>query len=94
MKITPRRLTPAWVAGDGPVLSRTQMQKELGRQAAREKELARYIHMDCGHLTTRETQETYGLWRRRGMAMCEQCEDWQRITRPRKRPDYPQDPMF
>lgn len=77
------------------MLSRTQMQKALARQAALEKGLAKYIHISCGHYTDLETQERYGFARpKRGMVYCEDCDKWLKPVKPPVPPDLPNEPMF
>lgn len=97
MKITPGRTTvpSGGNGGSGRVLSRSQMQKALARQAAIESDLARYMELDCGHFTTLEVQQLYSRWKpKRGMAMCEHHNDWVLIKRPREVQELPQTPLF
>lgn len=83
------------IAYDGPILSRNQMQKELARQAAREKGLAKYICISCGHYTDLETQQVYGFARpKRGLVWCETCNDWLRVMPKRKPKALPETPLF
>lgn len=71
------------------------MQIALARQAAREKGLAKYIHISCGHYTDLETQQRYGFARpKRGLVYCEDCDKWFRVARPTVREPLPEDPMF
>jgi hypothetical protein len=71
------------------------MQKELARQAAREKGLAKYICISCGHYTDLETQQVYGFARpKRGYVWCEKCDDWLRVMPKRKPKPLPETPLF
>ena len=94
MKLTPAGNSHA--GSPGPMrVSKSQMQRALARQAVREKELARYIPLECGHFTTRDEQIILSEWRPRGMAWCDkECQDWVKIKPPPPAPDYPQEPMF
>jgi len=92
LRVTPGRSNQP--PADGRVLSRTAMQKALARQASIEKELARYIHLVCGHLTTLQSAQKYSHWSRRGYVFCERCDNNIAVVKPRARPDYPQEPMF
>lgn len=74
------------------------MQREMARQAAQEKALARYIQISCGHMTDLETQHRYAVFRPKKKARfvyCETCDDWlkpqtYRVTRQ----NYPETPLF
>jgi len=71
------------------------MQREMARQAALEKNLARYIPIMCGHMTDLETQHRYAVWRpKRGLVYCDKCDDWLAVKPPPKATVYPQQPMF
>jgi hypothetical protein len=71
------------------------MQKALARQAAREKGLAKYIHISCGHYTDLETQQRYGFCRpKRGVVYCEDCDKWLKVARPPAPKELPMEPMF
>lgn len=67
----------------------------MARQAAIEGQLARYIPIVCGHLTTLDTQDIYLNYRpKRGMVYCETCHKWQAVAKPSAPPELPQEPMF
>jgi len=75
--------------------SKAQMQREMARQAAQEKALARYITITCGHVTDLETQHRYAVWRpKRGLVFCEIDDQWLPAKPPPPRPEYPQQPLF
>ena len=96
MKITKRESFKVPIPGE-PVVSKQLMQKRLARQAAIEGQLARYITLECGHLTTIETHNKYLEWqprKKRRYSMCEQCEDWVKIQPPPRPPVYPDTPLF
>lgn len=60
------------------------------------KSVWRYIALSCGHYTTPEEQEFYGVWRpRRGRYWCSYgCERWVGQQRPPSPPPSPDEPMF
>lgn len=72
------------------------MQREMARQAAAERELARYIHVECGHYTDLETQQRYAVFRPKGpkTVYCEKCDDWLRPMPPKQRPPMLEQPLF
>lgn len=70
------------------------MQRALARQAAIEKSMSKYLHLECGHLQTYETFEVYRFAAKSGVSYCEECEAPRKIVKPPKRPPLPQEPLF
>jgi len=70
------------------------MQRALARQAAIERQLSNYLHLECGHLQTYETFQAYRFAAKVGVTYCEECEDTIKIAKPPKRPPLPETPMF
>lgn len=63
--------------------------------AIREKQLAPYIPMVCGHLTTREEIDFFSLWQpKRGRYWCQICGRWKDAYKAPKAQTLPDDPMF
>lgn len=70
------------------------MQRALARQAAIEKQLSKYLHLECGHLQTYETFQVYRFAAKSGVTYCENCEKTVKIAKPPKAAPLPQEPMF
>lgn len=52
------------------------------RKAAIERDLSRYVLLQCQHYTTREEIELYSAWQpKRGRYFCEKCGKWQNATK-------------
>jgi hypothetical protein len=67
----------------------------MARQAAIERELARYIHIECGHYTELETQQRYAVLRPKGHPVyCEKCDKWLKPMPPSPRQQLPETPLF
>lgn len=63
------------------------------QEAAIESELARYVALECGHLTTREVIILYACFGR-VETYCETCEDWKDIAKKTRPVAYPAVPLF
>jgi hypothetical protein len=94
------KIIPPHAMGDKPTghFSKAQMQREMARQAAMEKEMARYIQIACGHVSDLETQQRYAVFRpkKKGQfVFCETCGKWLRPKTYRvTRQNYPETPLF
>ena len=67
----------------------------MARRAAREKALAAYIPLECGHFQTKDNYLHYDrILRKKGRAYCEQCNEMTNIKKPEKAAPLPEDPMF
>ena len=65
------------------------------RNVAREKELAAYMHLSCGHWTTREEQEFRSVWKpRKGVWYCPECEEWLILWKPPEKKPLTEVPPF
>jgi hypothetical protein len=69
---------------------------DKARKAAKEKALARYFELVCGHYGTRELDELMCNWRTKRLEhFCETCNAWklskQNYT---KGNELPQNPLF
>jgi hypothetical protein len=70
-------------------------QERLAREAAIERAMARYLRLDCGHMSTLETDLFYSHLRpKKGQTWCENCNDWVAISKPPAPTIYPDEPMF
>lgn len=77
----------------GRAVPKRTMQERLARQAAIERAISRYLHLECGHYSTLETDLFYSNARpRRGVTWCENCNKWVEIAKPPEPPKYPDDP--
>lgn len=78
-----------------PRVSRRTLQERMARQAAIERSMARYLKLDCGHMSTLETDLFYSHMRpKKGQTWCENCHDWVDISKPPPPTIYPDEPMF
>jgi len=51
--------------------------RKIARAKAIERELASYVHLKCGHLTTREEIEFFQVWQTKPHHYyCENCGKW------------------
>lgn len=63
------------------------------QEAAIERELSRYVPLECGHLTTREVIIIYTCFGKVD-TYCETCEEWRDIAKKSKPVPVPAEPMF
>lgn len=64
-------------------------------EAIREKHLAPYVPLVCGHLTTREEIESNSVWQTKpGRFYCCNCGKWQDMKKRQKPPPLPDEPLF
>jgi hypothetical protein len=67
----------------------------MARLAVIDSSKARYLYLVCGHYSTLETDEAYSIWRpRKGVTLCENCQDWVEIAKPPAPVDLGNTPMF
>jgi hypothetical protein len=60
-----------------PASLRHNKGKIAARKAAIEKELAAYVHLKCGHLTTREEIDFFSVWQAKPRHYyCTKCGKW------------------
>jgi len=70
----------------GSALSKAQ-------EAAIEAQMARYVRLSCGHLTTREVLVIYACFGKVD-TFCEVCGDWKQPADKPKPVPVPAEPMF
>ena len=68
---------------------------DRAKEAAIEKERSRYVKLNCGHLTTWDTDLFHSLWRPdKNKSYCENCGKWVEFA-PKPPPTiYPDVPLF
>jgi hypothetical protein len=92
MRVIPRK-QPSY--SGGRALPKRLLQERLARQAAIESAYCRYLHLECGHMSTLETDEKFSAWRpRKGVTWCEAHAAWVPIARPPEPRQYPAEPLF
>lgn len=75
--------------------SKAEMQRDLAREAAIERQLSKYLHLICEHYSTLETDLFYSHLRpRKGVTWCEVCHKWVALKKPLPPPIYPDDPSL
>jgi hypothetical protein len=85
------------VSRPSPMPRRMNPRIDLKKYAI-EKDLAAYIHLKCGHYTTREEQEFYSVWRpQKGVYFCtgyKKCGKWVALMPKEKPQPLPDKPLF
>ena len=81
----------------GQARSGGSVPRNVPRAVIIEKKLAEYIPLNCGHLTSWETQQAYAVFRAPSDSkyFCEKCGSW-KIAKPKAKPDLPSEnnPLF
>lgn len=75
--------------------TRAKPRRAAVKRAMIERGAEPYIHLRCGHLTTREAQLAFSAWKPKGKDhYCEQCGHWmEKLPKPKPEP-LPEEPLF
>lgn len=69
--------------------------RNAAARAARDRNLARYVLLDCGHFITREMMEAAAAFQPAPARFwCERCRSWRRKAPDPPAPELPDTPRF
>jgi hypothetical protein len=87
VKLIPPDSAPSGYSGRGRPVS--------ARNAAAEKEMARYLSLSCGHFTDREMAVLFSVFAENIRDIyCWNCDKFVKLTAARKPATYPDNPLF